>query len=146
MSETLAKQLEIKAGVMEMGERIAWGSDTSLMRQAAALLRSQAKEIERLKRSVHIEETERDKVEYERDTLRILLVAAERENEALRRDAERYRWLRRKTSGHRSDGGAQHFGFPTGICLPPVGNIMKGAVCQHLDAAIDAAMRQEEQG
>jgi hypothetical protein len=31
----LVKRLTIKAGVMEMGEKIAWGSDTSLMREAA---------------------------------------------------------------------------------------------------------------
>lgn len=31
----LVNQLRIKAGVMEMGERIAWGSDTALMREAA---------------------------------------------------------------------------------------------------------------
>ena len=29
--ENLIKSLEIKAGVMEMGERIAWGSDTALI-------------------------------------------------------------------------------------------------------------------
>ena len=32
---TLIKRLRVKAGVMEMGERIAWGSETSLMREAA---------------------------------------------------------------------------------------------------------------
>ena len=32
----LVDRLVIKAGVMEMGEKIAWGSDTSLMREAAA--------------------------------------------------------------------------------------------------------------
>ena len=37
--EKLIKSLEIKAGVMEMGERIAWGSDTALMREAAHCLR-----------------------------------------------------------------------------------------------------------
>ena len=37
----LADNLDIKAGVMEMGERIAWGSDTALMRQAADNLRKQ---------------------------------------------------------------------------------------------------------
>lgn len=31
----LVKRLDIKAGVMEMGEQIAWGSDTALMREAA---------------------------------------------------------------------------------------------------------------
>ena len=36
MTDDLKKRLTIKAGVMEMGEKIAWGSDTSLMREAAA--------------------------------------------------------------------------------------------------------------
>jgi len=35
MSDDLVKRLTIKAGVMEMGEKIAWGSDTSLMHEAA---------------------------------------------------------------------------------------------------------------
>lgn len=53
------------------------------------------------------------------------------------RDAERYRWLRSKTSG-----GYSMPGSPASFQLPlirPVGNIMKGSVAQHLDAAIDAA-------
>ena len=37
--ENLIKSLEIKAGVMEMGELIAWGSDTALMREAAQYLK-----------------------------------------------------------------------------------------------------------
>jgi hypothetical protein len=31
----LVNQLRVKAGVMEAGDRIAWGSDTVLMREAA---------------------------------------------------------------------------------------------------------------
>lgn len=34
MSDDIVKRLRIKAGVMEMGEQIAWGSDTALMREA----------------------------------------------------------------------------------------------------------------
>lgn len=34
----LAKRLRIKAGMIEMGERIAWGSDSALMREAADAL------------------------------------------------------------------------------------------------------------
>jgi hypothetical protein len=34
----LPKQLRIKAGMMAMGEKIAWGSDTALMEQAADLI------------------------------------------------------------------------------------------------------------
>ena len=33
--DDLVKRLTITAGVMEMGEMIAWGSDTALMREAA---------------------------------------------------------------------------------------------------------------
>lgn len=39
-NEKLIRNLTIKAGVMEMGEKIAWGSDTALMRQAAHALQS----------------------------------------------------------------------------------------------------------
>lgn len=35
MSNNLQTSLRIKAGVMEMGERIKWGSDTLLMHRAA---------------------------------------------------------------------------------------------------------------
>jgi hypothetical protein len=35
MSELVAR-LEIKSGMMKMGEKIAWGSDTALMDEAAA--------------------------------------------------------------------------------------------------------------
>ena len=35
MSDDLVNRLTIKAGVIEMGEKIAWGSDTALMREAA---------------------------------------------------------------------------------------------------------------
>lgn len=34
----LSKQLRIKADMIEMGERIAWGSDSRLMREAADAL------------------------------------------------------------------------------------------------------------
>jgi len=36
MSDDLVKRLTIKASIMEMGEQIAWGSDTSIMREASA--------------------------------------------------------------------------------------------------------------
>ena len=49
-NEELINNLTIKAGVMEMGEKIAWGSDTALMRQAAATLQSQAERIAELER------------------------------------------------------------------------------------------------
>lgn len=45
----LPEQLDIKAGVMEMGEKIAWGSDTALMRQASEKIRALQSENTRLK-------------------------------------------------------------------------------------------------
>lgn len=36
--DTLVARLRTKAGVMEMGERIAWGSDTALMYEASSAL------------------------------------------------------------------------------------------------------------
>jgi hypothetical protein len=77
------------------------------------------------------------------DALKELIARQAVEIEKLRKNSARYEWVRRNTSGHRSDDGYQYFGFPTGIGLPPIGNIMKGAVCQHLDAAIDAAIQKE---
>lgn len=45
----LPKQLRIKAGMIHMGERIAWGSDTALMEEAANLIEQQQAEIDALK-------------------------------------------------------------------------------------------------
>ena len=44
----LIERLNIKAGVMENGERIAWGSDTALMREAADALELADKRIAEL--------------------------------------------------------------------------------------------------
>jgi chromosome segregation ATPase len=46
MSDDLVKRLTIKAGVMEMGEKIAWGSDTSLMREAADRIEAMTEQLE----------------------------------------------------------------------------------------------------
>ena len=53
--EELINNLTIKAGVMEMGEKIAWGSDTALMRQAAATLQSQAERIKVLELDLDVQ-------------------------------------------------------------------------------------------
>lgn len=45
----LVERFNITAGVMEMGERIAWGSDTTLMREAATALEAQAAELAAVK-------------------------------------------------------------------------------------------------
>ena len=48
----LIERARVKAGVMEMGERIAWGSDTALIRELADALEQQAKQIEELQREL----------------------------------------------------------------------------------------------
>ena len=50
--ENIIKSLVVNAGVMEMGEKIAWGSDTALMRQAAAALQTQAERIKELEAEI----------------------------------------------------------------------------------------------
>lgn len=45
----LVKRLNIKAGVMEMGEMIAWGSDTALMREAASYIEELESKLEERK-------------------------------------------------------------------------------------------------
>ena len=75
---------------------------------------------------------------------------SEAEVEGLKADAERYRWLRNLTRGQQTFGGVstgsspsmQWFKFPP---ISPVSNIMRGAVSQHLDEAIDAARSQSEE-
>jgi hypothetical protein len=64
------------------------------------------------------------------------LLSAEEYAATLYADAARYRWLRNRTCGVR-DGGLQRLALPS---PRPLGNIMQGAVCQHLDNAIDAAL------
>jgi hypothetical protein len=74
--------------------------------------------------------------------------ALERELLAAREDARRYQWLRAKVSGHRALGSARpaSFAFPTSMGLPPLGDIMRGSVAQHMDAAIDSAMKGDGHG
>jgi hypothetical protein len=45
----LVERLEIKSGMMKMGEKIAWGSDTALMDEAAARITALEQENARLK-------------------------------------------------------------------------------------------------
>jgi hypothetical protein len=49
----LIKSLRIKAGVMQMGEKIAWGSDTALMLQAADMLEADAQSMSNLLARIH---------------------------------------------------------------------------------------------
>ena len=76
--ENIIKSLVVKADVMEMGEKIAWGSDTALMRQAAAALQSQAERIKELIDSVNFKHSKITELENERDTLRAHLAEIEK--------------------------------------------------------------------
>lgn len=62
---------------------------------------------------------------------------------ALRKDAERYRWLRAQVRGARDERGRQEFDMPD---PHPLGDIMRGSVAQHFDAAVDAAMAPKRDG
>ena len=75
--EELINNLTIKAGVMEMGEKIAWGSDTALMRQAAATLQSQAERIAELERESETHAKAYGLAIVERDNLRHELKTAQ---------------------------------------------------------------------
>ena len=76
-NEELINNLTIKAGVMEMGEKIAWGSDTALMRQAAATLQSQAERIAELERESETHSKAYGLAIVERDNLRHELKTAQ---------------------------------------------------------------------
>jgi hypothetical protein len=91
----------------------------------AAALEQQAAEIERL----------RDALGYTQGQTN----QAVTENEALRKGAERYEWIRAGTSAGRDSQGFQQFNLPF---LVPQDNLMRGSVAQHLDKAIDAAMKE----
>ena len=76
-NEELINNLTIKAGVMEMGEKIAWGSDTALMRQAASTLQSQAERIKELERESETHAKAYGLAIVERDNLRHELETAQ---------------------------------------------------------------------
>ena len=81
------------------------------------------------------------KYTYTEAEVRLVMAGMQVELEALRKDAERYRWLRANTHGEKDRRGRQEF------CMPdpcPRANIMRGSVAQHLDAAIDADMLEDE--
>lgn len=58
----LPKKLRIKAGVINMGGRIAWGSDTALMEEAASLIEQQQAEIAALKEELNYVTEYKDKL------------------------------------------------------------------------------------
>lgn len=63
------------------------------------------------------------------------------ERDALKPDAKRYQWLRNLTRGHRGACFDQMWFLLPDVKRIPGQNIMQGSVAQHLDAAIDAAMK-----
>ena len=48
----LADELNIKANMINLGEKIAWGSDSGIMDKAATILRQQQAEIDALKKYI----------------------------------------------------------------------------------------------
>jgi len=72
------------------------------------------------------------------------IAAKDAEIEALRADAERYRWLRRKVSAHGVIDGWT-FAFPTHLALPAPASAMRDPA-GGLDAAIDRARGKGVQG
>ena len=77
--------------------------------------------------------------ELEKRAARIAELA--RENEALRKDAERYRWLRRKIcfNGNGDGTATMHaINLPNATKFPDVGEVEIG-----VDAAIDAALKEQ---
>lgn len=86
-------------------------------------------EVEALRSSRKLEQAATDHAEKKADALRL-------ENEALRADAERYRWLRQH------NGNPTVLGIQVGIVRDPSEGILWVHAEQGLDAAIDAARGQ----
>lgn len=71
------------------------------------------------------------KLRAERDALAAKLATLEA-------DADRYRFIRARTSGHLNGLGA-YFGWPGPLTVVAPRTILKGSVAEHLDKAIDSA-------
>lgn len=109
--ENIIKSLVVKAGVMEMGEKIAWGSDTALMRQAAAALQTQAERIKELEAEIITRTSYGDeqtdfaiKLAAERDALRAQLAEIEKQEPVLVVEKEPDYW----SGGHFHEGSKPH--------------------------------------
>ena len=74
----LCKRLEIKADMIQLGEKIAYGSDSEIMREAATRIRALASQVDGLRREIEI----RDPVAKRREEQ---LSALRAENERLRK-------------------------------------------------------------
>jgi nitric oxide reductase large subunit len=77
MSDDLVKRLTIKAGVMEMGEKIAWGSDTSLMREAADRIEALTEQLEAARADAKEAEAYAEGLERDLKTCRMAQVVME---------------------------------------------------------------------
>jgi len=86
----IVKRLDIKAGVMEMGEKIAWGSDTALMREAARAIEAKDRRIAELEK---VAEAQQEYITVLEDTSRessslldvdIVIAVRKKKDEALR--------------------------------------------------------------
>ncbi len=101
------------------------------------LKREAADALERLTERAELAEAERDALEFQRDGAnetaerwRLQFVATVAERDALRADAERYRWLRSAKTGKPISVATTHSSWNTWINTT------------ELDAAIDAAMKE----
>ena len=63
----------------------------------------------------------------------------------LRKNDQRYRWLRAQVYGMRKYDSYRpaSFVFPSSMTLPTLTNIMQGSVAQQLDNSIDAQIKKE---
>jgi hypothetical protein len=93
-----------------------------------------------------------ERMQAERDALRELMncynlggwtdsMALMQERDALNADALRYRWLQHKTRGVYGVTSDQEFVLPH-VQRVAGQDLMRGSVAQHLDKAIDAAMKE----
>lgn len=92
--EELCKRLEIKADMIQLGETIAYGSDSEIMREAAALIRRLAAERDEAREELDIwrsvfPDIAPESVVPNRSLLESRAIAAEAEVERLRAALER---------------------------------------------------------
>ena len=119
----------LRFALMEESAEIK-GQDEAYMSGYMAGQNKKQAEIAALKQKLEMAEKAHEIAIRQRDNLKA-------ENERLRKDAERYQYLRRWVRGETdlyTEQKTIHF------FINPVGDVMKGSVAQHLDEAIDAAM------
>ena len=74
------------------------------------------------------------------------IAALESEIEALRKDADRWRILRKQTGAHKTLAYAFMFHLPQWIAASTNVNLLKGSVAEHLDNAADLARKEAGNG